>query len=210
MGAAPCGEVGQAPSPSFPGLPGCSRAEVWYPHGGFYPDPKGWRSNLVLAFGCAHGAERARVAWAGRGDVRVRGARAHGGAFPCSTGKRLLSKGHAAGVTSGRAGPLAFGCGWHGGKVGMRDGHAGCSVHGGWGEGGGGGLAWGLCCVGYGTLGAGVWHAAGVATEGQLERASMRASYPSADLTALLPHNRQPPKPQCRRLDLRPRRQLCD
>ena len=30
----------------------CWIAEVWYPHGGFYPDPKGWRGNLALAFGC--------------------------------------------------------------------------------------------------------------------------------------------------------------
>ena len=28
-----------------------ARAEVWYPHGGFYPDPKGWRGNLALAMG---------------------------------------------------------------------------------------------------------------------------------------------------------------
>ena len=31
---------------------GCEiHAEVWYPHGGFYPDPKGWRTSLGLAFG---------------------------------------------------------------------------------------------------------------------------------------------------------------
>lgn len=28
-------------------------AEVWYPHGGFYPDPKGWRGNLALTFAAA-------------------------------------------------------------------------------------------------------------------------------------------------------------
>ncbi|GAX85891.1 hypothetical protein CEUSTIGMA_g13307.t1 [Chlamydomonas eustigma] len=27
--------------------------EIWYPHGGFYPDPKGWRGNLALAIGAA-------------------------------------------------------------------------------------------------------------------------------------------------------------
>lgn len=27
--------------------------EIWYPHGGFYPDPKGWRTSLALTIGAA-------------------------------------------------------------------------------------------------------------------------------------------------------------
>ncbi|KAG1680101.1 hypothetical protein FOA52_000214 [Chlamydomonas sp. UWO 241] len=27
--------------------------EIWYPHGGFFPDPKGWRTNLGVVLGAA-------------------------------------------------------------------------------------------------------------------------------------------------------------
>ncbi|GIL45936.1 hypothetical protein Vafri_3049 [Volvox africanus] len=29
--------------------------EIWYPHGGFYCDPKAWRRNTVLTFGALGG-----------------------------------------------------------------------------------------------------------------------------------------------------------
>mmetsp|Transcript_20867 Transcript_20867/g.62384 ORF Transcript_20867/g.62384 Transcript_20867/m.62384 type:complete len:122 (-) Transcript_20867:2143-2508(-) len=27
--------------------------EIWYPHGGFFPDPKGWRGSLMVSLGAA-------------------------------------------------------------------------------------------------------------------------------------------------------------
>lgn len=38
-------------APELTESPMILHTEIWYPHGGFYCDPKGWRKNTLLTLG---------------------------------------------------------------------------------------------------------------------------------------------------------------